>query len=226
VLLYLHGGGFVAGSAANHRPLTAALARLTARRVFSLDYRLAPEHRFPAPVEDVIAGYRWLLDQGVPPGGVALAGDSAGGGLVLSALLQLRDQSLPLPTRAVCFSPWTDLTGSSESHGLNGGRDAMFHRENMAAFAGAYLGPASPLDPLASPLLGDLGRLPPLLLQVGSGELLLDDARRVHDKVQRARGSSRLEVFEDVCHAWQMLYPWLPEARVALQQAAAFLSET
>ena len=223
VVLYLHGGGYVAGSPATHRPITAALARLTGRRVFSLDYRLAPEYRFPAALDDAMAGYRWLLRQGMPPGSVALAGDSAGGGLVLATLLRVRDEQLPPPACAVCFSPWTDLEGTGESVSLNNGQCAVFRPDNIVQFARVYLGEAPARNPYASPVFADLGGLPPLLLQVGADEILLDDARRVHDNVQRAGGVSTLEVFDGVFHVWQMLDGFLPEARTALRQAARFI---
>ena len=225
VILYFHGGGYVACSAATDRPLTAALARLARRRVFSLDYRLAPEHRFPAAVDDALGAYRWLLDIGVLPSALALAGTSAGGGLALGTLLRIRDEGLPLPACAACFSPWTDLTGGGASVRVNDGRCATLRPENITAFAQAYLGGSSPRTPYASPLFGDFGRLPPVLLQVASTELLLDDARQVHDRIQSAGGASRLEIFDGVFHAWQMLDGFMPEARVALQRAAAFVNE-
>jgi acetyl esterase/lipase len=224
VIFYIHGGGYVSCSAATHRPITAALARLARRRVFSLDYRLAPEHRYPAALDDAVAAYNWLrTHEGISPRAIAFAGDSAGGGLVLASLLRLRDAGVPLPACAVCFSPWTDLAGTGESQRLNDGRCAMFRTENNDEFAPAYLGDASPRDPYASPAYADLAGLPPLLLQVGSTELLLDDARRVHRKIQAANGTSRLEIYEDVAHCWQMLDGFVPEARAALQQAAAFI---
>ena len=224
VVLYLHGGGYVSCSPATHRPITAALARLTGSRVFGLDYRRALEHRFPAAVDDAVAAYQWLLDQGIPAGAIAVAGDSAGGGLTLSLLVRARDMGLPLPACAVCFSPWTDLAGTGASIRQNDGRCAMFRPENIAEFAGAYLGGQSPFDQYASPAHADLSGLPPLLLQVGATELLLDDSRMVHDKIQQAGGTSRLEVFEGVFHCWQMLDGVVPEARVALRQAADFIS--
>ncbi len=224
-LLYLHGGGYVACSAATHRPITAGLARLTRRRTFALNYRLAPEHRFPAALDDVVAGYRWLLDRGIAPGALAVAGDSAGGGLTLGLLLRARDAGLPLPACAVCFSPWTDLSGSGESMRTNDGRCPMFRPENIAPAARAYLGSEPPTNPFASPVFADLSGLPPLLLQVGSAELLLDDARRVHEKVRRAGGLSRLDVFDGVFHVWQMLDGIVPEARIALRQAAEFIRD-
>lgn len=223
VILYMHGGGYVACSAATHRPITAALARLSRHRVFSLDYRLAPEHRFPAALDDAVAAYRWLLGQGLPASAISFAGDSAGGGLTLSALLRARDTGMPLPACAVIFSAWTDLAGTGASVRFNDGRCAMFRPENVAEFAAAYLGDASPFDPYASPVFADLGGLPPLLLQADSTELLLDDTRRAHDKIQAAKGISKLEVYDGLSHGWHMLYGIVPEARAALQQAASFI---
>jgi acetyl esterase/lipase len=223
-LLYIHGGGYVAGSPAVYRPITAALARLTGRRVFSLDYRLAPEHRFPAALDDAIAAYRWLLGQGIAPGSLALAGDSAGGGLVLATLLRARDEGMPLPACAVCLSPWTDLAGTGESLIANNGRCAMFRPENIPDFARIYLGAVTPKHPYASPVYAELHGLPPLLFQVGDDELLLDDSRRVHDAVRRAGGRSTLEMTAGVFHVWQMLDGFLPEARAALLRAAEFIA--
>jgi acetyl esterase/lipase len=223
VILYLHGGGYVSCSAASHRPITSGLAHASGRPVFSADYRLAPEHRFPAALDDAIAAYRWLLGEKVDPRSMVVAGESAGGGLVLSLLQRARDEGLPLPGSAVCFSPWADLTGQSESSLRNDGRCALLRGENVRQFAAAYLGEASALDARASPLFGDFSGLPPVLLQVGSTEILLDDACRVHEKIQRAGGASQLEIFDRVCHGWQMLNPLVPEARLSLEQAAEFI---
>jgi acetyl esterase/lipase len=226
VILYVHGGGYVSCSAATHRPITAALARRARRRVFAVDYRRAPEHRFPAALDDTVAAYRWLLQQhGVAAHEVVLAGDSAGGGLVLAMLLRIRDEGWPMPSAAVCFSPWTDLAGSGGSVHLNEGRCAMFHGGNIGEFARAYLAERSPLDPYASPLYGNLAGLPPLLLQVGSDELLLDDARRVHEKVRAAGGRSRLDVYDGMFHGWHMFDGLVPEAGAALSDAAAFMHD-
>jgi acetyl esterase/lipase len=144
---------------------------------------------------------------------------------VLGALVRARDEGLPRPAAAVCFSPWTDLAGTGESVRANDGRCAMFRPDNIQDFAAVYLGTASPLDPAVSPLFADLAGLPPILLQVGSTELLLDDARRVHQKIQQAGGASRLEIFEGVFHGWQMLAGIVPEAGAALEQAAGFIRE-
>jgi acetyl esterase/lipase len=226
VIFYLHGGGFVSCSAATQRPITTALVRLTASRVFSLNYRLAPEHRYPAGLDDAVAAYRLLLAQGVPARSICVAGDSAGGGLVLGCLLRVRDAGIAPPACAVCFSPWTDLAGTGASVRANDGRCAMFRTENIAEFAAAYL-PAgvSPRDAYASPAHADLRGLPPILLQAGSTEILLDDARGVHDKILAAGGASRLEIYNDVPHGWQMLDGFVPEARAALRQAASFIRE-
>jgi acetyl esterase/lipase len=228
IILYIHGGGYVSCSAATQRPVTTALARLTSQRVFSLDYRLAPEHRYPAALDDVVAAYEWLLASGgAPANAISIAGDSAGGGLVLGCLLRLRDAGLAPPACAVCFSPWADLAGTGASVRANDGRCAMFRPENIEEFAAAYLpAGASRRDPYASPAhADDFLNLPPLLLQVGSTELLLDDARAVHERILAAGGASRLEVYEDLPHGWQMLDGFVPEARVALKQAASFIRE-
>lgn len=223
-ILYIHGGGYVSCSPATHRPITSALAKRTGARVFSTEYRLAPEHRFPAAISDVVAAYRWLIKSGVEPGRLAVAGDSAGGGLALALLLILRDAREPLPACAVLFSPWTNLTGSFASCRANDGKCWMFRPENMEQFARTYLGDVAATDPRASPAFGNLRGLPPMLLQVGSTELLLDDSREVADAVRNVGGSADLEIFPDVFHCWQMLDGLVPEAGEALGQAADFIA--
>jgi epsilon-lactone hydrolase len=225
VVFYVHGGGFVSCSAATHRPITTALARLTRRRVFSVEYRLAPEHRFPAAHEDVFAAYRWLVTTPVQSSSrVAVVGDSAGGNLVLALAIRLRNERQPAPACVVAFSPWADLGGTGASVRTNDGRCAMFRSANIAEFATAVLGPV-PGDTLAaSPVHADLSGLSPVLLQVGSTELLLDDARRVHERIRAAAGTSQIEIYEDVAHGWQMLFPLVPEARTSLRNAAAFIA--
>jgi monoterpene epsilon-lactone hydrolase len=222
VVLYIHGGGFVSCSARTHRPITTALARKTGRRVFAVDYRLAPEHRFPAALDDVFAAYKWLVENGSNPGRIALAGDSAGGGLVLSLLLRIRDEGLNLPACAVCFSPWANLSPRGPEC-LNATRDAMFYPENVAEFAPAYRGDASASDPFVSPLFADYHGLPPVLFQVSSTEILLEDSTAIHNKILAAGGVSELEIFDDVSHCWQMLNWFVPEAGRALRQAADFI---
>lgn len=223
-ILYIHGGGYVACSPSTHRPVTAALARLTRRRVLSLDYRLAPEHRFPAAFDDALAAYRWLVDESSGDSSrIIVAGDSAGGGLALALLVAARDSLLPLPACAVLYSPWADMIGLSEPPHPNANRCAMFAPSNIDDFGAAYLGGASPSDPRASPVISDLHGLPPVLLQVGEPELLVDDSRRVHEKIQAGGGGSDLEIWPNVFHGWQMLDGLVPEARAALNQSAAFI---
>lgn len=223
-ILYIHGGGFVSCSAATHRPISAALARRTSISVFSANYRLAPEERFPAALDDVVTTYEWLVREtaGSP---IAIAGDSAGGGLVLSLAVHARDAGLPSPACLVGFSPWTDLAGRGPSLRENDGRDAMFRPENIPAFAAEYLGDTPPDDPCASPVYADLHGLPPMLLQAGSTELLLDDSRRVHERVIATGGESHLSIYDDVHHGWQMLTAFVPEARLALGEAASFIRQ-
>jgi acetyl esterase/lipase len=223
VILYVHGGGFVSCSPGTHRPIAGRLARLCGCPVFSVDYRLAPEHRWPAAVADAAAAYRWLLRR-MAASQIALVGDSAGGGLVLSVLLEARDRGLAQPSCAVCFSPWVDLAGAGPSVQANDGRCVMFRTQNIRDFAHAYLG----MDPLqvpeASPINANLRGLAPLLLQVGSTELLLDDARRLHEQISSNGGQSRIHVFDDVFHCWQMGYGILPEATLAMKEAASFIA--
>jgi acetyl esterase/lipase len=224
VILYIHGGGYVAGSTRTHRPLTAALARLTQRRVFSVDYRLAPEHPFPAAYDDAVCAYQWMLDETAhDSSSIAIAGDSAGGGLTLALLVAAREREMPMPACAVLYSPWTDMEGLIEAPHPNVGRCAMFAPPNIDDFANAYLGNASRRDTRASPLLSEMHGLPPLLLQVGEPELLVEDSRRVHEKIRSAGGSSDLEIWPNVFHGWQMLDGLVPEARAALHQSATFI---
>lgn len=225
VIFYIHGGGFVACSARTHRPITATLARETNFPVFSLKYRLAPEARFPAALDDVYAAYEWLTrEKGVAPSKIAVAGDSAGGGLALSLILRLREKKMPLPACAATFSPWTDLAGTGASRETNAERDAMFCPENNAEFANAYFdNPASAKNPLASPFYGDFREFPPVLFHVGSTEMLLDDSRRIHEKIRAAGGVSELEIYEDIFHCWQMTAGFVPEAGDSLRKAAAFM---
>lgn len=222
-VLYIHGGGFVSCSPATHRPITAALARFTQRSVFSLDYRLAPEHRYPAGLQDTIRAYEWLVaGNGASP--VAVAGDSAGGNLALNLAVHVRERGLPPPACVVAFSPWTDLAGNGASSRTNDGADPMFHLENIGDFAAAYLDGERPDAPAVSPVYANLAGFPPLLLHVGSTEILLDDARRMHARVGEAGGTSELRIFDNVAHCWQMLVPWVPEATASLREAAAFIS--
>ncbi len=219
-LLYLHGGGYFACSPSTHRPITGGFAR-RGFQVFAPDYRLAPEHPFPAAVEDAVAAYRGLLEGGVPPNRLTVAGDSAGGGLALALLISLRDAGVPLPAAAVAFSPWTDLLATGETIKTNSRRDAMFHGDGFERVTVPYLAGQDPRHPLASPLYADLQGLPPLLLHTGSYEVLLDDSTRFVARAKDAGVDATLRTWPVVPHVWQ-LFP-LPEARASMDAAAEFL---
>lgn len=223
VIYYLHGGGYISGSAKGYRPITAALARLLKARSFALDYRLAPEFRFPAALEDAVAGYRWLISTGIEPRDASIVGDSAGGGLVLALVMKLRDLGEPLPASAVSLSPWTDMAGTGASIRANSKRDPFFVPEDVERYAQLYLGAQSRQTPFASPLYGDFVGLPPLLIQAGESEMLRDDARGVHVRAIAAGGSSELQIFKGVPHVWHMMTPFVPEARIALRKVAEFI---
>jgi monoterpene epsilon-lactone hydrolase len=224
VVYYLHGGGYISGSAKTNRPITVPLARRLKRRVFSLDYRLAPEHPFPAAVDDAVAGYHWLVSTGIEPRHLSVAGDSAGGGLALALVMALRDAGEKLPSCVACLSPWADMTGSGESITANTERDAMFRGEDIGAYADVYLGSQSPEAPLASPALGDLAGFPPLYLEVGESEVLLDDARQVHRKALAAGVPSELRIVKAVSHGWQFGAPFVAEARESIAKIAQFIT--
>jgi len=182
-----------------------------------------PEARFPAAFEDVLATYKWLCTEGAAGEPIAVAGESAGGGLGFAPALPARDAGWPPPACLVALSPWTDLAATGPSLHLNNGRCAMFRPENMAAFASVYLAGAAADDPRASPLYGEAAQLPPVLFQVGNTELLLDDARRMHERIVAHGGTSRLTVYEDVVHGWHLLVPFVPEATAALAEVVSFV---
>ena len=223
VLLYLHGGGYVSCTPQTHRPITAALARMAYQRVFALDYRLAPEVPFPAAVDDAAHAFQWLMEIGVKPHNIAIAGDSAGGGLVMATLLRLKARQQPLPACAVCLSPWVDLTGAA-SYG-NAESCAMFRPEDVSAFAELYLNGKSPRLPEASPIFGDLHGLPPLLIQVSTTELLYDEAAQLQKKAQKSGVDSTLSAYPGLPHVWQMCAGLLPEAGAAMKEIAAFVRD-
>jgi len=221
VLLYLHGGGYVSCTPQTHRPITATLARMMYQRVFVLDYRLAPEAPFPAAVDDAARAFAWLMEIGVKPENISIAGDSAGGGLVMATLLRLKAQQQPMPACAICLSPWVDLTGTA-SYG-NAESCAMFQPEDVSAFAELYLNGASPRRPEASPIFGDLQGLPPLLIQCSTTELLFDEDMLLHEKAKKAGVNSTLRAYPGLSHVWQMFIGLVPEANIALQEIARFV---
>ena len=223
VVLYLHGGGYVIGSPRSHRHLAAAIALAGAASTLLLDYRLAPEHPFPAAVDDAVAAYRWLLDQGVDPRRVVIGGDSAGGGLTVAILLALRAASIPRPAGGVCLSPWVDLSCSGASYESKAAVDPIVKRGMIDDMARAYLGANDPRTPLASPLFADLRGLPPLLIHVGNDEVLLDDAVRLADRAREAGVETTLEVWERMIHVWHWFLPMLDEAQSAVDSIGRFI---
>ena len=225
IILYLHGGGFIAGAPETHAGLIGELCRAAGARAFAPDYRLAPETPFPAALEDSVAAYEFALKEGGAGADIAIAGDSAGGGLVLSTLNALRDRGLAMPKAAVLFSPWADLTCSGPMYRERRDADLMLNRKALEAMAAHYLDGRAPTDPQASPLFDDLGNLPPLLIQVGDAEVLLGDAIALEDKITAAGGRVRLDVWPEMVHVWQGFTAFLPEATEALTQAGAFLDD-
>ena len=215
VLLFLHGGGYVIGSPDSHRHLVANLSEETGLQGLLVDYRLAPEDPFPAAVEDAISVYAALLTHGFEAEEIVVAGDSAGGGLVIAMMLAIRDANLPLPAAGICLSPWNDLTATAKSLETNASVDPTVTKESLDFFAGEYLGEEDAQNPYASPLFGDFTGLPPLLIQVGSVEVLLDDAVMLAERAKEAGVSVTLEVWDEMIHVWHRYYPVLQEAREA-----------
>ncbi|SCW31739.1 alpha/beta hydrolase fold domain-containing protein [Pseudomonas sp. NFACC05-1] len=224
VLIYLHGGGFKMGSLTSHHDLMVRLSVAAGCRILGVDYRLLPEHGFPEPLLDVLAVYDWLVAQGFEPDQLAIAGDSAGGGLAAAALLALRDKGRPLPAAAVLLSAWTDLSASGESYLTRAESDPIHQRPMIVALAAQYLGKdGDPFNPLASPLHGDLTGLPPLLLQVGDCETGLDDSTLFAAKARAAGVAVELQVWPQMFHVFQQFAAELAEAREAIACIGAFL---
>jgi len=225
-VLYLHGGGYVIGSINTHRDLMVRISRASGFRVLGIDYRLAPEHPFPAAVDDAVAAYRWLLAQGLQPSRIAVAGDSAGGGLTAATLVAIRDAKLPLPGAAVCISPWVDMEGIGESMTTKASVDPVVQKQGLVEMARAYLGGKDPHTPLAAPIYADLKGLPPLLIQVGEAETLLDDSNRLAARAKAAGVSVTLEPWKDMIHVWHMFAAFLPEGQEAIDGIGKYLRET
>ncbi len=219
VLLYLHGGGFVFGLTSQHLKLGAYLAQRLHRRVLMVDYRLAPDHPFPAALEDCVTAYRWLLEQGILPQNVVVAGDSAGGNLTVTLLLKLRDTGYQSPAAAACLSPVTDLT--TLDHQRPGFQDPLLTTKAVQFYNQAYLGHQDAHDPLISPVFGDLRGLPPLLVHVGEDEILREDAVRIVSLAKAAGVEAQLEIYPRMWHVWQ-LYLTLPQATQSLDGLAYF----
>jgi acetyl esterase/lipase len=223
-VLHLHGGGYVIGSARSHTPFASALAATVDARVLVLEYRLAPEHPAPAAVDDAVATYEWLLEHGTQPGDVVITGDSAGGGLAIAMLARLRDTMTPMPAAAALVSPWTDATCSCATMSTNVEADIILSPELLTHWAALYAGDRSLEDATVSPVFGDLAGLPPIHIQVGTRELLLDDARRFADRAAAQGVDVTLEVRDEMIHIWPVLGAGvIPEAQQAIDSIAAFV---
>ena len=224
-ILYLHGGGHVSGSPRLYRDFSWRIADAARARVLMTYHRLAPEHPYPAAIEDAAGAYRALVAGGADPRAMALMGESAGGGLVLGVLLKLRDEGTPLPAAAVTTSPWTDLALSGSSYRQNDDADPMLSRADSVGLASCYLGETDPRTPYASPIYGDPTGLPPTLIQVGSDEILLDDSVQMAARMRAAGCAVELEVWPRMPHAWHVWARVMPEARAAIVRIGAFVQD-
>ena len=225
VIYYLHGGGYMVCSINTHREVVSRIARAAQARALLIGYRLAPENPFPAAVEDSVTGYRWLLSRSVDPNRIVIAGESAGGGLTMATLVALRDAGDPLPAAAVAISPWVDMECLGESMKTNAGTDPMLQRKGLLEIAKTYLGDTDPRHPLASPIHADLTGLPPLLIQVGTVEVLLDDATRLAEKAKAVGVEVTLEPWKDMIHTWHSFAAMLPEGQQAIDRIGEFVRE-
>lgn len=224
-IVYLHGGGYTMGSLDSHRGLVAGLSRAAGVRALSVDYALAPERPFPQAIEDALAAVAWVTQQGIRPERTVIAGDSAGGGLTAATLLALRDRGRPLPAAGVLISPWLDLTQSGETMKTLVEQDPLVTPTLLERCSVAYLAGEDARHPLASPLFADLAGLPPLLVQVGTAETLLDDARRFAEAAKSAGVDATLEEWEDMIHVWHTFAAMLPEGQQAIDRVGAFVKQ-
>lgn len=225
VILYLHGGGYVMGSLNTHREMVSHISRAAQAKVLLIDYRLAPENRFPAALDDATGVYKWLLDQGADPAKTVIAGDSAGGGLAVAALVTLRDEKQPLPAAAVCLSPWADLEVTGESMETRAADDPLVQKDAVIKLASAYLGDTDPRNPLASPIYADLHGLPPMLITVGTAETLYDDASRLAQKAESDGVETKLEIGEDLTHVWQFYAALARESKASVESIGEFIRQ-
>ena len=223
--VYLHGGGYIMGNLDSHRQLVANLSRAAGIRALSVDYGLGPEQPFPRAVDDAVRAYGFVLDRGIAPERVIVAGDSAGGGLTAATLVALRDRGLPRPAGGVMISPWVDLALEGETMDALEARDPMVSRKLLEICRAAYLGDANPKSPLASPLFADLSGLPPVLVHVGTAETLLDDARRFAAAARDAGTEVVLEEWDEMIHVWHTFAAMLPEGAQAIDRIGAFVKE-
>lgn len=224
-ILYVHGGGYVIGSLDSHRHMVAEIGRRSNVRVLALDYRLAPEHPFPAPVEDTVAGYKFLLESGIKPGRIIIAGDSAGGGLVVGAMLAIRDAGLPTCAAGWCISPWVDMEALGASFTDRAMTDPTVQKPTILFMAGQYLGGADPRSPYAAPIYGELRGLPPLLIQVGACETLLDDSLQLARLAGMADVPVDLQVWPEMIHIWHIFHPVLGAGKRAIADGGAYVQK-
>ena len=222
VILYLHGGGYVSGTLGMYHQLCSTLSKISGARVLMPEYRLAPNYPFPAALEDALSVYDWLLREGISAENIFIAGDSAGGGLTLATTLALRDEGRPLPAGIICLSPWTDLTFSGPSHETNAEKSVILHPDNLHLWTEAYIAFADPRTPHISPAFADMANFPPMLIQVGSDEVLLDDARMVAERAKSAGVDMTLTIYKKMWHVWQTV-AILPEAKRAFDEIGAFV---
>jgi acetyl esterase/lipase len=225
VVLHLHGGGYVTGGIASHKMMCIVMAQTLKMNVLLPEYRLAPEHPFPAALEDALKVYRWLLAQGYESGDIIITGDSAGGGLALATVLSLRDAHAPLPAAVAVISPWADLTHRGSSHVTLAKAEAVLKTERLKEWALCYTDEANLINPLVSPVYADYRGFPPLLIQVGSEEVLLDDARAVADKAQAPGVDVSLRIWNGLWHVWPALGDLIPETRAAFEEMKTFLND-
>jgi acetyl esterase/lipase len=223
-VLYLHGGAYNSGAPAHYRHFTWRIADVLSAFVWALEYRLAPEHPFPAAIDDASEAYDWLLHHTPAGRRLFVIGDSAGGGLTLGLLMKLRDENGSLPAAAVAMSPWTDLALTGDSLRTNAASDPMLSTDHLPTFARYYLAGADPHTPYASPLYGDPSGLPPVLIQVGGDEILRDDAVRMAEKLRLHNPHSRLEIWPRMPHVFQLFVPFLPEANAAIAHIRTFIA--
>jgi len=226
VILYLHGGGYVAGSIITHQDLGARIAKASNTRILIIDYRRAPEHPFPAALEDAVTAYHWLTSAGgLAPENIVIAGDSAGGGLTAATLVKLRDDGIPLPAAAVMLSPWTDLARTGNSVQLKAAEDPFLTPAELEFDANLYIKDNNAKNPLISPLYADLAGLPPLLIQVGTAEILLDDAIRLAERAKAVGVDVTLDIWPDMVHVWQAFAIVAPESREAIEKIGGFIKK-
>lgn len=223
-ILYLHGGAYSMGSAQTYIGFTGMLSELCGLRVLSVDYRLAPEHPFPAAIDDAVSAYRWLLQQGVPAKSIVIGGDSAGGGLAFAAMVELKNKGIQLPAAIFTISPWVDLTHTGETIVTKADVEPMFTKSGMDYMAKLYADETDVRSPLVSPLYADLSGLPPVLIHVGTSEMLLSDSRRMRDALRKAGVDCMMKEWEDLFHVFHTVV-YIPESRIANEEIAVFIKK-